>query len=36
MTIDNILKIDRFKEPPIDGAMTDLLWSDPVGNDNGY
>jgi len=28
-TLDDILKLDRFKEPPAFGAMCDLLWSDP-------
>jgi len=29
-TLDDILKLDRFKEPPAFGAMCDLLWSDPT------
>jgi serine/threonine-protein phosphatase 2B catalytic subunit len=33
-TINDIKKIDRFKEPPQCGAMCDLLWSDPT-NDFG-
>ena len=28
-SIDDISKIDRFKEPPAYGQMCDLLWSDP-------
>ena len=28
-TIDEIRKIDRFKEPPKTGPMCDLLWADP-------
>ena len=28
-TIDEINKIDRKQEPPHEGAMSDLLWSDP-------
>ena len=29
-TLDDIQKIDRFKEPPAFGVMCDLLWSDPL------
>nr|PIL99198.1 putative serine/threonine-protein phosphatase 2A catalytic subunit beta isoform [Toxoplasma gondii COUG] len=29
MTIDAIQAIDRFQEPPQEGGMCDLLWSDP-------
>lgn len=28
--LDDIRKLDRFKEPPACGAMCDLLWSDPL------
>ncbi|CDQ81789.1 unnamed protein product [Oncorhynchus mykiss] len=28
--LDDIKKIDRFKEPPAFGPMCDLLWSDPL------
>ncbi|XP_055318642.1 serine/threonine-protein phosphatase 2B catalytic subunit 2-like isoform X2 [Sitodiplosis mosellana] len=28
--LDDIRKLDRFKEPPAYGAMCDLLWSDPL------
>uniref|UniRef100_A0A1I8GQV6 Serine/threonine-protein phosphatase n=1 Tax=Macrostomum lignano TaxID=282301 RepID=A0A1I8GQV6_9PLAT len=28
--LDDIRKIDRFKEPPAFGPMCDLLWSDPL------
>lgn len=31
-TIDQIKIIDRFKEIPHDGAMADLVWSDPEDN----
>jgi len=34
-TIDDIKKVDRFKEPPRQGLFCDLLWSDPVDNDDG-
>lgn len=29
-TLDDIRRIDRFKEPPPSGPMCDLLWSDPL------
>ncbi|CAF2696292.1 unnamed protein product [Rotaria sp. Silwood2] len=29
-TLDDIKKLDRFKEPPPYGPMCDLLWSDPL------
>ncbi|XP_034721169.1 serine/threonine-protein phosphatase 2B catalytic subunit alpha isoform-like, partial [Etheostoma cragini] len=32
--LDDIRKLDRFKEPPAFGPMCDLLWSDP-GEDYG-
>lgn len=28
--LDDIRKLDRFKEPPAYGPMCDLLWSDPL------
>ena len=28
-TLDEIRGIDRFQEPPHEGPMCDLLWSDP-------
>ncbi|EGR29243.1 ser thr protein phosphatase family protein, putative [Ichthyophthirius multifiliis] len=34
-TIEDIKKIDRFKEPPRQGLFCDILWSDPVDNDDG-
>jgi len=34
-TIDDINKIDRFKEPPRQGIFCDLLWADPVDNEDG-
>jgi diadenosine tetraphosphatase ApaH/serine/threonine PP2A family protein phosphatase len=27
---EDVLEIDRFGEVPADGAMCDLLWSDPL------
>ena len=29
-TLDDIRKIDRFREPPSSGPMCDLLWADPL------
>ncbi|KZV99239.1 serine/threonine protein phosphatase 2B [Exidia glandulosa HHB12029] len=29
-TIDDIRNLDRFREPPTQGLMCDILWSDPV------
>ncbi|CEP15459.1 hypothetical protein [Parasitella parasitica] len=29
-TLDDLKKIDRFREPPTHGLMCDLLWSDPL------
>lgn len=33
--IDQIAKINRFQEVPVEGPITDLLWSDPVDT-NGF
>lgn len=30
VTLEDIRKIDRFKEPPDEGLMCELLWSDPM------
>lgn len=30
--VDDINKIDRFIEPPLQGFLCDLLWSDPCGD----
>lgn len=35
-TIDEIRAIDRKQEVPHDGAMCDLLWSDPDGDQPGW
>jgi serine/threonine-protein phosphatase 2B catalytic subunit len=32
MQIEDIDKIDRFREPPYNGIFCDILWSDPVEN----
>lgn len=29
-TLDDLIKLDRFKEPPTKGLMCDLLWADPI------
>ncbi|CUM47123.1 uncharacterized protein AC631_03508 [Debaryomyces fabryi] len=29
-TLDDLIRIDRFKEPPTKGLVCDLLWADPV------
>lgn len=29
-TLDDLIKIDRFREPPTKGLMCDLLWADPI------
>ncbi|KAL1890174.1 3',5'-cyclic-nucleotide phosphodiesterase (PDEase) (3':5'-CNP) [Ceratocystis pirilliformis] len=29
-TLDDIRKIDRFREPPTQGLMCDILWADPL------
>lgn len=34
-TVEDIKKIDRFKEPPRQGLICDMLWSDPVENNSG-
>jgi len=34
-TIEDIKRIDRFKEPPKQGLICDLLWADPVENEHG-
>lgn len=34
-TIAELNKLDRFKEPPINGILCDLLWSDPVDRTDG-
>ncbi|KAF9527434.1 Metallo-dependent phosphatase-like protein [Crepidotus variabilis] len=30
VTLDDLRSIDRFREPPTQGLMCDILWSDPV------
>ena len=34
-SIKDINKIDRYKEPPINGVFCDILWSDPVDKKDG-
>lgn len=34
-SLEDIKKIDRFKEPPRQGIFCDMLWSDPVDNEDG-
>lgn len=29
VTLDDIRKVNRFREPPDSGIMCDILWSDP-------
>lgn len=35
-TLDDLNEIKRMKEPPRTGLFCDILWSDPVEDDNGY
>ncbi|CAK75018.1 unnamed protein product (macronuclear) [Paramecium tetraurelia] len=35
-SIDDIKKIERYHEPPRQGLFCDLLWSDPVDQEQGY
>ena len=30
MKLEDIKKVDRFREPPEKGLMCDLLWADPM------
>jgi diadenosine tetraphosphatase ApaH/serine/threonine PP2A family protein phosphatase len=32
-TLNDIMEIDRFREPPLTGPVCDLLWSDPINED---
>ena len=34
-TLDDLNRIERFVEPPKEGLYCDILWSDPVDNDQG-
>lgn len=36
VTLDDIRRIDRFKEPPESGIMCELLWSDPDKNNGRH
>jgi serine/threonine-protein phosphatase 2B catalytic subunit len=33
--LEDIKKIDRFREIPKNGLFCDLMWADPVDNKNG-
>lgn len=35
MTVAEINKLDRVQEPPVSGALCDILWSDPIDNNTG-
>lgn len=35
-SLEDIMRIDRFKEPPKTGLFCDMLWSDPVKDEAGY
>lgn len=35
ITLDDLLKVNRYSEPPRQGLFCDLLWSDPIANDTG-
>ena len=35
-TLDNVRQLDRFQEIPHEGAMCDLLWSDPADDRAGW
>ncbi len=34
--LDDIRKIDRFREIPKNGLFCDLMWADPVDNKGGF
>ena len=36
VTLDDIRKVDRMREPPDAGIMCELLWSDPCDNDGRF
>ena len=31
--LDEINKMDRFKEVPLEGLLCDIVWSDPIEDD---
>ena len=33
--VKDLNKINRFKEPPVNGVFCDILWSDPVDKKDG-
>ena len=36
VTLEDIRKVDRFKEPPETGVMCECMWSDPCDNNGRY
>jgi diadenosine tetraphosphatase ApaH/serine/threonine PP2A family protein phosphatase len=36
VTLDQIRVLDRFHEPPLEGPLTDLMWSDPDPDREGF
>jgi serine/threonine-protein phosphatase 2B catalytic subunit len=34
--LDDIVKINRFREIPKNGLFCDLVWADPIDNNTGY
>ena len=36
VTVDQIKVLDRFQELPTQGAMADLMWSDPDLDNDGF
>lgn len=34
-TVEDLQKLNRFIEPPTEGAYCDILWSDPIDNASG-
>jgi len=34
MTLDKLMKLNRFCEPPKEGLLCDILWADPIDEKN--
>lgn len=34
MTLDKVMKLNRFCEPPKEGLLCDILWADPIDEKN--